>query len=150
MDRAATQDAREHLEELAKDRLDELAPGLHPADLAEALAPLPPEEVWQVLSRLPVEQQAATFGHLVPSDQVGLAHILPRAELAKIVSEMPADERADLYTPRRLLPILPRIPQCGGEGRRCAKSHRQGCIRGIPVEVSCRHMENVGSDGSHG
>lgn len=68
---------------------------LRPVDLAEALAQLEPTLAWRLLERLP--NRADVFTYFEPEQQVRLAREFPRAILAKLVSEMPADERTDLF-----------------------------------------------------
>ncbi len=73
---------------------------LHPADAAEALAELALDAAIARLLSLPLRQQALIFGYLEPGQQVALAEAMPRAALARLVSAMSSDERADLV--RRL------------------------------------------------
>jgi magnesium transporter len=69
----------------------------HPADAAAALAELTPGEVWEFLRPVEVDRQAAIFGYLPGELQLDLSQVIPRAELAAIVTEMDSDERADLF-----------------------------------------------------
>lgn len=77
------------------DRVAELLYPLRPIDVADILALVKPTYAWQVLEQLP--NRATVFAYLDDDDQVAMARIFPRANLAKIVGEMPADERTDLY-----------------------------------------------------
>jgi magnesium transporter len=69
----------------------------HPADIAAMINELEAREGWTALELLPLPRKAVTFGYLDRDVQVGLATVAPRADLAAIVVEMNADERADLY-----------------------------------------------------
>ena len=69
----------------------------HPADVAGALEEFEPHHVWAVLGLLPLSEQADLFGYFERDFQVDMAHTAPRARLARIVSEMNSDERADLF-----------------------------------------------------
>lgn len=69
----------------------------HPADVAAALEEFEPHHVWAILDLLPLEEQADIFGYLDRDFQVELAQTAPRAKLARIVTEMNSDERADLF-----------------------------------------------------
>jgi magnesium transporter len=69
----------------------------HPADLASFLNDVEPAQVWHVLDLLPVDDQAEVFGYLGHDMQVRLARCAPRSRLARIVTAMNADERADLF-----------------------------------------------------
>ena len=69
--------------------------GLRPVDLADVLEQLAPSLGWRLLERLP--DRAEVFTYFEPEQQVRLAREFPRATLAALVSEMPADERTDLF-----------------------------------------------------
>ena len=69
----------------------------HRADIAGALEEFEPHHVWAVLDLLPLAEQAGLFGYLERDFQVEMAYTAPRARLARIVSEMHSDERADLF-----------------------------------------------------
>jgi magnesium transporter len=69
----------------------------HPADAAAVLAELTPGEVWEFLRLLDVERQAVIFGYLPGELQLALSRIIPRPEMAAIVTDMDSDERADLF-----------------------------------------------------
>ena len=68
---------------------------LHSADLADVLEQLEPSLAWRLLERLP--ERAEVFTFFEPDQQVRIAREFPRATLANLVSEMPADERTDLF-----------------------------------------------------
>ena len=68
---------------------------LRPVDLADVLEELEPSLGWRLLERLP--SRAEVFTYFEPEQQVRLAREFPRATLAALVSEMPADERTDLF-----------------------------------------------------
>ena len=69
----------------------------HPADLAAFVATLKPKDAWRVLDLLPLPEQAELFGYFERPFQVALARATSRARLASIITEMAADERADLF-----------------------------------------------------
>lgn len=69
--------------------------GLRPVDIADAIELVEPSLVWRLLERLP--KRAEIFSYLEPEQQVLLSRHFPRAILAKLVSEMPADERTDMF-----------------------------------------------------
>ncbi|HHX36265.1 MAG TPA: magnesium transporter [Gammaproteobacteria bacterium] len=68
---------------------------LRPVDLADVLEVLEPSLGWRLLERLP--DRAEVFTYFEPEQQVRLAREFPRATLAALVGEMPADERTDLF-----------------------------------------------------
>lgn len=77
--------------DLAVDQLQDL----RPIDVADILVLLDPDISWQILERLP--NRATVFSYLKTEMQVKMGFLSPRASLAKVVGEMPADERTDLY-----------------------------------------------------
>lgn len=68
---------------------------LRPVDLADVLEQLEPTLCWRLLERVP--KRAEVFSYFEADQQVRLAREFPRATLAALVSEMPADERTDLF-----------------------------------------------------
>ena len=68
---------------------------LRPVDLADVLEQLDPSLGWRLLERL--ADRAEVFSFFEPEQQVRMAREFPRATLAALVSEMPADERTDLF-----------------------------------------------------
>lgn len=69
--------------------------GLRPVDVADIFEFLEPETAWQLLAVVP--DRAEVYANFEPDRQMLYAYQMPRATLARLVSEMPADERADLY-----------------------------------------------------
>lgn len=69
----------------------------HVADLAQFLSDWPPQDAWRVLDLLPIADQAEVFGYLPREMQVDMSQVVSRDRLARLVTEMNADERADLY-----------------------------------------------------
>ena len=68
---------------------------MRPVDIADILAVINPELAWQLLDKMP--HSADVFSYLDIEEQMALASAFPRANLARLVSAMPSDERADLY-----------------------------------------------------
>ncbi len=68
---------------------------LRPIDTADVLALINPTLAWQLLQRLP--NRSTIFSYFDIDAQVAMALKLPREQMAKLVGEMPADERTDLY-----------------------------------------------------
>ena len=89
---------------------------LPPVDLADVLEQLDPTLGWRLLECLP--DRADVFSYFEPEQQVRMAREFPRATLAELASEMPADERTDLFkrfdqNQRDIL--LPALAQAGRE-----------------------------------
>lgn len=68
---------------------------LHAIDLADALEHVAATLSWRLLERLP--NRAEVFGFFEVEQQLNLAREFPRATLAKLITEMPADKRTDLF-----------------------------------------------------
>lgn len=77
------------------DRAVDQLKDLRPIDTADILALLDPKISWKLLEHLP--NRATVFSYLEAEKQVEMAFLFPRASLAKLVGEMPSDERTDLY-----------------------------------------------------
>lgn len=100
---------------------------LRPIDTADILALIPPKLSWQLLDRLP--NRATVFSYLEAEDQVALAYQFPRANLARLVGDMPSDERTDLY--KRLDQsqrdaLLPALAQAEREDIRLLSAYAEG------------------------
>ena len=101
--------------------------GLRPVDIADALELVEPELAWGLLTRLP--DRAEVYAYFDPDEQVRLAQEFPTEVLAKLVSEMPSDERTDLF--KRLDPeqqgkLLPALAKVEREDIRRLASYQEG------------------------
>lgn len=101
--------------------------GLRPIDIADALELVEPALAWPLLERLP--NRAEIYAYFDAEEQVLLARVFPRATLARLVSEMPADERTDLF--KRLDreqqdELLPALAQAEREDIRKLSSYAEG------------------------
>ena len=77
------------------DRAVDQLKDLRPIDTADILALLDPKISWKLLEHLP--NRATVCSSVEAEKQVEMAFFFPRASLAKLVGEMPSDERTDLY-----------------------------------------------------
>jgi len=101
----------------------------HPADVASVLSNLPPEDASRALRLLPIDVRADVFGYLEPEDQIQIGRALGRREFAKLVSEMSADERADLFNrlpQEQQETLLPALAQAEREDIRKLASYPEG------------------------
>lgn len=118
-------------ERLQQNNLEEIRLELsevHAADIAACIAEMEPEETAKVLRLLPDRRKASVFGYLDPDDQVDAAHVLTRAELARIVTEMNSDERADLLNElpgEQREALLPALAQAEREDIRRLASYEE-------------------------
>lgn len=69
----------------------------HAVDLATWLAGHPASVSLRHLAALQLPRRAEVFGYLPLDVQAGLARVMPQRDLAQIVTEMHADDRADLF-----------------------------------------------------
>ncbi len=69
----------------------------HPIDLATWLGQLPRPEAWKHLAGIPPERRAKVFANLPLDVQVDLTRTVLPHDLAEIVTQMDADDRADLF-----------------------------------------------------
>lgn len=113
-----------------RERLDEE----HHADIGAALEEFEPHEAWAVLDLLPLAEQAGIFGYFETDFQVDLAQTAPRAKLARIVSEMNSDERADLFnelSDAQQDALLPALAQAEREDIRRLAGYEEGTAGSI-------------------
>lgn len=106
----------------------------HPADIGAALEEFEPHQVWAMLDLLPLEEQAGIFGYFDRDFQVDLAHTAPRAKLARVVTEMHADERADLFnelSDEQQEALLPALAQAEREDIRRLAAYEEGTAGAI-------------------
>ena len=118
-------------------QIDALKPfldGEHPADLANFLTRLEPKDAWSVLDLLSIVDQAEVFGYLDTDFQVELAECVSRAKLARIVTEMNSDERADLFKKLeegQRAALLPALAQAEREDIRRMAGYEEGTVGAI-------------------
>lgn len=101
----------------------------HPATVAEALAEMEINDIWAVLHLLSVEQRAWIFPHFDLELQVELAGGERRRDMAKLLEEMEADERADLVQEldeKVRDEILPLVAKAEREDIRRLASYEEG------------------------
>ncbi len=75
----------------------EICEELHPAEIAELISVVEPQEVWKFLENLDLARRTEIFIHLDLDLQTEIAEILDRKKLAELLTEMPADDRVDLF-----------------------------------------------------
>jgi magnesium transporter len=100
----------------------------HPADLATLIDPLDPEQAWAVLALLPLPVMAETFGYFDLAFQADLVTAAPRSTLGALVTEMNADDRADLFnelTEDQQQALLPALAQAEREDLRRLASYEE-------------------------
>ncbi|HEX3657222.1 MAG TPA: magnesium transporter [Pirellulales bacterium] len=126
-------DLRELVVERDEFSLREFFAGRHPAESAELLDDLHPDEVSFVLSLLAGRESAAVFAYLDAELQDGIAATMDRGQLASLLTYMSHDERADLVNrlPReRIEQIMPLLARAEREDIRLLASYREGFAAG--------------------
>ncbi|MBN2592183.1 MAG: magnesium transporter [Sedimentisphaerales bacterium] len=110
-------------------KLQEAVEAVHPAEMADFVAALDDGDVWRFLSAIPQQQSAGIFSHFDLDRQVQLASGANRQAMARMLEELPHDERADLV--QRLDPqvaeqILPLVARAEREDIRKLTSYAEG------------------------
>ncbi|MCC5994795.1 MAG: magnesium transporter [Oceanicaulis sp.] len=130
------------LEAMAEDGLDlndmdaliAFVADAHAVDAAALLDELEPKQARDLLMTQTLDHQTEIFGYLYGDTQEALAHILERAKLVEIVSEMNSDDRADLYnrlTEDQRAALMPGLARAEREDIRRLASHEEGTAGAI-------------------
>jgi magnesium transporter len=101
----------------------------HPADTANFLGALNTDEICEILRLLRLRDRAEVFGYLPEPLQIDLARCLGRKEFAAIITEMSADERADLFnrlSEEQQEALLPALAQAEREDIRLLSAYEEG------------------------
>ncbi len=115
----------------ANDRatLEEIVHAIHPARMAEFVAALKDEDLWRFLAAIPKKDAAAIFSNLDLDRQVELASEANRQAMARLLEELPHDDRADLVKnldPTVADQILPLVAKADREDIRRLASFEEG------------------------
>lgn len=107
---------------------------IHPAKMADLVAPLDDVDIWRLLATIPRQQAAAIFSHVNLDRQVALASGANRQAMAGLLEDLPHDDRADLV--RRLdsrvtEQILPLVARAEREDIRKLVSYAEGTAGGL-------------------
>lgn len=106
----------------------------HPADLAETIETLDAREIVQLFLLTSDRRGAKIFGYFDPAMQVAVAGVLSRRELARLVTAMSHDERADLFnrlTEEQRQMLLPGMAHAEREDIRRLASYPEGTAGSI-------------------
>src|SRR5690625_3850150 len=106
----------------------------HPADLAAAIEGMKPQDAWKILRQADLPRRARIFRYLGHEFQTALATVASRSELAAVVMEMNADDRADLYkelSQEQRRALMPALAQAEREDIRQLASYEEGTAGAI-------------------
>ena len=125
----AAPELRELLENKQFDMIREVCTELLPATMAEFLEALEPGEIWRVLTLVPLELRAEIFSNFEVEYQSELVTGRGRSEVARILEEMPPDDRADLVQSldeKLRDEVLPLVARAEREEIRRLSSYEEG------------------------
>ncbi len=110
------------------DQFEEFCKTNHPAVVAEQISHLSPTDAWDKLKLLDPSLRAEIFTHLDTHFQIQMIENLKRYDAALLLSDMPPDDRADLFMiipeDKREL-ILPALAQAEREDIRRLTSYKE-------------------------
>ena len=101
----------------------------HPVVVAEMISSLSADEAWGVLRHADFPVRAEIFSHLADDLQVEIIGTLSRRDIARLLADMPPDDRADVF---KLLPedrreeVLPAMAQAEREDIRRLSAYEEG------------------------
>lgn len=122
-------DLRELITDGDESALREFFSAHHPADSADLLDDLGPDEALFVLQLLDVPTRTAVFSYLEPALQDGVSSSMPRKDLAALLTRMSHDERADLVgrlPSERVEQIMPLLAHAEREDIRSLAAYGEG------------------------
>lgn len=112
-----------------REALAAVCEAVHPAAVAELISTLSPPEVWAVIRCAERMLRAEIFSHLEEDFQVEVVEALGRNDVARLLSDMSPDDRADLVKrlpEERLESVLPGLAQAEREDIRRLTSYEEG------------------------
>jgi len=124
----------ELIEAADKSKLQEVAEALHPAEMANFVAALKDEDIWRFFALFPKAEAAEVFSHFELERQVDLASDANRHAMARMLEELPHDDRADLVNkldPKIVEQILPLVARAEREDIRNLASYPEGTVGAI-------------------
>ncbi|MCA8987507.1 MAG: magnesium transporter [Planctomycetaceae bacterium] len=126
--------------------MSELGEVLFPADTAELLAELAPEEAVTVLMQIRLERRVEIFVFLPLQFQIELVEKMDRKDLSRLLEEMAADDRVDLLErldPGHVERLLPLIAQAERADIRKLLSYPDGSAGSIMTTEYASLPKNI-------
>lgn len=115
-------------------KLQEVVEAVHPAEMADFVAALDDADIWRLLAAIPKQQSAEIFSHFDLDRQVELASGAHRQAMARMLEELPHDDRADLVNrldAQVAEQILPLVARAEREDIRKLTSYAEGTAGAI-------------------
>ncbi len=106
----------------------------HPEVVSEFLSALSSGEIWRILMLLPSRLRAQIFAHFELDQQVDLVSGRNRKDMARLIEEMPPDDRADLVQEldeKVREEILPLVARAEREDIRKLASYAEGTVGAV-------------------
>jgi len=122
----------------------------HPAEVAEFISGLNPEEIWQILVLLTPNLRAEIFSHFAEDIQLEITETLNRNELSKLISDMSPDDRVDLFKELAVeiqQSLLPALAQAERDDIRRLASYPEGTAGSVMTsEYATLHPDQTVSE----
>jgi magnesium transporter len=106
----------------------------HPADIAAHLSEMDSEDAWPLMKALPLDVQAEVFGYLHPEVQGPLIDRMSRKQVSALITEMDADDRADVFnrlSEEQQEKLMPGLAQVERENIRRLAAYEEGTAGAI-------------------
>lgn len=125
---------KEFLEAKDFKALEEFCAASHPVDMADYFSALEPSEIWNIVSNINPNIGVEIFCHLDLDLQLKVTQNLKREEFARLLTELPSDDRVDLVKRipnEKMEAILPALAHAEREDIRRLVSHKEGTAGAI-------------------
>lgn len=124
----------------------EICQEIHPAEIAELISSLEPNEVWILIEKVDLETRSEIFSQLDLDLQTEIAEIINRKQLVELLTEMPSDDRVDLFKKfpeEKQELILPALAQAEREDIRRLASYPEGSAGSVMTSEYVSIPENI-------
>jgi magnesium transporter len=137
---------REMLAENNTAELEEFCTALHPARTAEFMEGLTPAEAWAVLQHTDSDTRGSIFSYFDREKQLEIITAGDRAEIGRLIAELPADDRVDLLkeAPHELVEqLLPLVPPLQRRDILRLMAYREGTAGAMMTTAYARLHEGM-------
>lgn len=126
--------------------LKDISEEIHPAEIAELISALEPDEVWELIEKLEIPKRAEVFTHLDLNLQIHISEIINRKKLAELLTELPSDDRVDLFKKfpaEKQEYILPALAQAEREDIRKLASYPEKSAGSVMTSEYVSFPQNI-------